>query len=365
MPLLNAIRLGFLIAATPLIALGSSAPPRPPEPPLPSIVKAVSGDNGDVWLLGEDGSIFTIEERVENHSAIALPERAQDLCEGSTPVALTTSGNASTGWMVRRWRNGKWTAFARIVPEGDEVVGLACDGNDVALLTSKRLIQIDANGERVVKLSGDLHPALVNSTLLSTPEAIYLGQNKGEWGGGLSRIDRRNGRIAAVESNVSNTLCGGPLNGGCDPVNGLVRDPWKPGCIIASIGLVHMAPHGRIVEVCGTNVRRLYFRVHPEAIKYEGAAASKPQGDGDDEPFSTEAFYGIVARGNDVWVAGTAGLYHFTSTSDPKISDIPPFHSIAGIRLSKAVPGLTLILTDINGKASVGGAVPLMVATGR
>jgi hypothetical protein len=45
-------------------------------------------------------------------------------------------------------------------------------------------------------------------------------------------------------------LCAGPLNGGCDPVTGVVPDPDHPQCVLASIGLSHMLMQGRIIRAC-------------------------------------------------------------------------------------------------------------------
>lgn len=32
-------------------------------------------------------------------------------------------------------------------------------------------------------------------------------------------------------------------------------------CLVAAIGLVHFSAHGRLVEVCGNRIRRLYFKL--------------------------------------------------------------------------------------------------------
>jgi hypothetical protein len=46
-------------------------------------------------------------------------------------------------------------------------------------------------------------------------------------GGGLRRIDRRSGEITVVGQNSTGELCGGQLNTGGDPVNGVAAEPCE------------------------------------------------------------------------------------------------------------------------------------------
>src|SRR6185437_3906330 len=98
--------------------------------------------------------------------------------------------------------------------------------------------------------------------IFATASDVFVGLNEGEWGGGLRRIHRQTGDVIVVQRNASGELCGGPLNTDCDPVNGIISDPWAEDCVVLSIGLVHFAPHGRIDEVCGDRVKRLYFKYY-------------------------------------------------------------------------------------------------------
>src|SRR6185295_5454288 len=106
-----------------------------------------------------------------------------------------------------------------------------------------------------------------------------------------------------IERNASGELCGGPLNTGCDPVNGIVTAPWKPTCVVAAIGLVHFESSGRLVEICGDTVRRLFFR--PLA---RGAPRQNTSTD-DEKDSATVAFFGLTRVGEEVWAVGIDGLY--------------------------------------------------------
>jgi hypothetical protein len=189
-----------------------------------------------------------------------------------------------------------------------------------------------------------------------TAQSIYIGLNAGEWGGGLRSIDRHTGKIATVESNTSGNLCGGPLNTECDPVNGLVVEPNKPNCVVAAVGLVHMAPHGRIVEICGAAVRRIYFR------PFDAGSERNPIQKGQDEPFMTVAFFGLIRHKDAMWAVGIDGLYRFGSDGKPQVEPLPKFKQIGGVYASFDLPDVVVVLTDINSRNAVSGRTPLLIS---
>ncbi len=121
---------------------------------------------------------------------------------------------------------------------------------------------------------------------------------------------------------------------------------------MAAIGLVHMMAHGRIVEVCGKDVRRLYFKpLDPQP----------PPGTLDDgEPSSTIAFFGLNRINSTLWAVGIDGLYRFEGKQAPEFRPLPKFENKGGYWVSFDVPGIALIMTDVNQRLSLGGSVPLM-----
>jgi hypothetical protein len=162
-----------------------------------------------------------------------------------------------------------------------------------------------------------------------------VGFNIGEWGGGLRRINRIDGQVTTIERNRSGELCGGPLNTSCDPVNGVAVSAWKPTCVVAAVGLVHMMAHGRIVEVCGREVRRLYFKpLNPQPPR-------ETLDDG--EPSSTVAFYGLAQSGNNLWAIGIDGLYRFSGPQPPAFQPLPKFQNRGGYWVAFDVPASPLL----------------------
>jgi hypothetical protein len=221
-------------------------------------------------------------------------------------------------------------------------------------LTTRRIIDVVGDKHGAVPLSEPLRPGLVTSVHV-TPEKVFVGINAGEWGGGLRRIDRKAGKITNVESDVADELCKGPLNSKCDPVNGIASEPWNPDCVAIAVGLVHFEPHGRIVEVCGDRVQRLYFKPY-------GAEASGDQTTGkSDEPFSTVAFFGLVRQGDALWAVGIDGIYRIDAGGATQLTSLPAFRNIGGIRVSFDSPHVILVLTNINRRRSISGSTPILV----
>ncbi len=196
------------------------------------------------------------------------------------------------------------------------------------------------------------------ATTHATAASIFVGFNAGEWGGGAQRIDRKTGEVVTIERIASAQLCAGPLNPKCDPVNGVATEPWKNERVVMTVGLIHFFPKGRIIEVCGDEVRRLYFK--PFDFKLNGRSMNAISGRDEELP-STVAFYGLTQRDNALWAVAMDGIYKFGPEGLLQTIQMPEFKQIGGLKVSFDVPGFVLVLTQINARRSVGGLVPLLV----
>jgi hypothetical protein len=319
-----------------------------------SLTRAVFAE-GRLWVLSEAGVVSSVMEGRDTRDVAPLPDKALDLCvRGGHPMVITgAEGRGSVWaqpgsvWALHQFGEGVWSAAATIATEGDGLLALDCTANRVTLLTTRRLIDLDGNRQSAVTLSGKLGGGLIGATY-GTPDQFFVGFNAGEWGGGLRRIDRRSGGITEVERNATGDLCGGPLNASCDPVNGMVADPWKSDCVLVAVGLVHMMPNGRVVEVCGDQVQELYSKPN----RSPGGAF---------DPFGTVAFFGLARDGDTVQAAGTDGIYRIGPEGAAEIVPMPRFKDIAGVHVSFELPQIVLVLTTVNQHHSVSGAVPLLV----
>ncbi len=266
---------------------------------------------------------------------------------------MAITGATGKAWTLRRWINQIWSPMAVIPRDGDELRAINCADGTETILTSNRLIGVDRNGAiHVTHLSGKLNHGTVTATYDGGND-FYVAFDAGEWGGGLQRIDKSTGAVVFVDRNVSGELCGGPLNADCDPVNGVVREPWNTDCLAVAVGLVHMMMHGRIVEACGDKIRLLYAKPHASAW----ADLSKKH-----VPITeTVAFFGLTASEDALWAVGIDGLYRIDRNGAAASTPLPQFRTIGGIGVSFENPALIFVMTDANQRHSVSGGVPMLV----
>jgi hypothetical protein len=307
---------------------------------------------GRVWLLSDAGTLSSVTEGQAERVAEALPEKTSRLCvRDGRPMVVTLSSDGAA-WTLRQRTDSAWMVVATIPSEGDGLLAIACDSSEVTLLSTRRLIGFTGKAERAVALSGKLNQGRVTS-LYGASDQVFVGINAGEWGGGLRRIDRWSGKIAVVEQNATGELCGGPLNTECDPVNGIAADPWKPDCIAVAVGLVHFFPSGRLVEVCSDKVELLY---EPSIRDDRFPLQSR-----NDERYNKVAFFGLARQGSDLWAAGIDGIHVISASGASRTIPLPDFKDFDGVRISFDVPQIVLVLTSINQRLSVSGAVPILV----
>lgn len=316
-------------------------------------MRAVHSD-GRLWLLTDDGKMVTIADQGDAPSPVSLPEPARDLCLWRGSPLIVTRNRDSTELTARRYDGGRWKWLASVPIEEEGLVALNCSDQRVTLITSDRLVELQGGSTREIPLSDRLGRGRVTSTGLAVDGHLYVGLNAGEWGGGLKRIDRSSGKVETVERNSTGGLCDGPLNTSCDPVHAIAVEPWKPDCVAAAVGLVHFMSHGRLVEVCGKTVKRIYFK------PYDDGLDNKPK-EKTDEPFSTVAFFGLSRSPNGLVAVGIDGLYRLRGPGEPEFVELPKFRNVGGYWLSYDLPDAILVLTNINQRASVSGAVPMLV----
>lgn len=301
------------------------------------IVRGVFADDR-LWFLLDSGALSSIAPDGDVRIDERGPSRVLDLCVLEAHPAMIV-GSAAGPWTVRRHEAGAWRDLTTVAADGDALRGASCSGGRLMRLTTRRLIEIDPSGQRAVVLSGALGRGRITA-IHAEADDVFVGFNAGEWGGGLRRIDRATGKIANVEQRASGDACAGPLNADCDPVNGIADLPWRPGCIVVAIGLVHVAEHGRLVEVCGDRVREIYRKDHANG---------------------QVGFYGLAASNGAVVAVGSDGLYRLEASGSATPTGMPRFRTFGAISASFDLADFVLVLTRINQRLSVGGLVPILV----
>jgi hypothetical protein len=316
------------------------------------LVRAVFAE-GRLWLLTYKGELSFTREQEMLRVIEPLPARALDLCVvGGSAAVLTGAVGDDLAWSLYRHKASAWTLESTIRREADEFIALNCTADEITLLTTRRLITVAPTGVSAVAVSGKLGNGGVAASY-ATRDQLLLGFNAGEWGGGMASVDRRTGTATLIQRSAGGGLCAGPLNTDCDPVNGIVPDPWKSGCVIAAIGLMHGEGHGRLVTVCGSQVERLYYK--PCEKQYSNGV------DGEGEPFCTIGFFGLAKAGEALWAVGDDGLYRLEQQGPVRLESSPKFKDIGGVRVSFDVPGLVLVLASVNSRMTLNGQTPWLV----
>jgi hypothetical protein len=160
-------------------------------------------------------------------------------------------------------------------------------------------------------------------------------------------------------------LCGGPLNTACDPVNGIAALPWKPDCVAAAVGSVELVPHGRVVEVCGDEVRPLYYHEYNTEIP-SGARSPTDVRREDGEPFETVAFFGLTSFGL-LYAVGIDGIYLIKADGTAIIRPLQylNFEDIGGVGVCYCMLGSYAVLTQVDQRRSMSRAPLLLVQLAR
>lgn len=320
------------------IALVVAAPVEPRRPGQDSFLTRAIFAEGRVWMLSDAGIVFSVSEGESKRREESLPGAARDLCSRNGQVVVLASEGDS--WTVRRRDEREWVAEASI-DAANGFVALHCAPRAVTVVTARRVFVVRDGKASSVALSSPLPLGLV-ANLHIEGDQLFVGVNRGEFGGGLSRVNLNTGLVTHIDRRTGE-LCGGPLNGDCDPVHGIATEPWKPGCVVAAIGLVHFIPHGRLVEICGDEVRTLVSRPY---------RTGAPGGNRALEDVATVAFFGVARSGDVVLAAGVDGLYR-VSTRSVEREPLPDFKDVGGMKVSFDVPGFVLVLTDVNSRKSM------------
>lgn len=308
--------------------------------------------NDRLWILHDDGSLVSLKPDEPTSETIQTHGKVLDICRsGSRLVAIVAADDGR--WRISSRTLIGWDVLASVAFKNDRAAALGCSPDDrtIEVVTNRRLLELSGGRLRTVSLSQTLEPRFAFGTVSANYDSIWIGFNIGEWEGGLKRINRHNGTVETIENISKPELCAGPLNTSCDPVTGIVQSPSKPDCIIASIGLVHMSSHGRIIEVCGEKVRQIYSKSLGTNLPVTSSM----------DDFNTTAFFSLARSGDTVWAIGIDGIYGFDG-SQPRFSSLPSFEERAGYRISFDIPGLVLLMTNVNQRRSLSGAVPIMTA---
>ena len=222
-----------------------------------------------------------------------------------------------------------WSGWRRGDPvqlrKGEFPLGYVAGDPDVRVLTSLRLLTMKGDKvEKATPLSERVeHAPAARIAIVRAGNDIYFGNDGGEWGGTLRRVDATSGRVSLAESGA--------------PVVAIVSDPGHAGCVLVARALAHFVlTDGGLQRTCHDTVETLL-----EKQPVWSVAGT--------EPVMLAFSDGIGELKDDVVVNRRA----FPSADA----------AVAGLRYSR-LPGAMLVNSGISQSVSLSGAVP-MLATWR
>jgi hypothetical protein len=322
------------------------------------IAKGISFE-GKLWILGTmsarndpSGGLVSFDMR-DNSRRVHFERGVLDIAKSDRDLWALSRGSKGHSFVCSVWRKTRFENIGEFqLPNEGEPIALLNNAGSPVVLSGQtvHLFTSDNHTWQVIELKGKLRSGVqVSAASPKTGGSIYIGIDVGEWGGGLQRVELKTGMVEGIERRDAKELCAGPLNQQCDPVTGVIPDPQEADCVLASVGLVHLFHStGRILRVCGKDVTLVSEL--PLASKNE----KWPQ---------TEAFYGLApAASGGFWAITPRALYSYSADGrKEKEYLLPTLESVSGIRLSRAVPGVVVLQTDVNWAVSTSGYTPLVV----
>jgi hypothetical protein len=277
-----------------------------------------------LWLRGYSRNIVRLDRSSGKRVTVATGV-IDMLVDGPRLWALVAVNDNES--VVRDLRDSAWPE-RRVYFEGT-ALALFSTPDGPGVLTNEKVLLPAADRWSRHRLAG-----LVTTTTGVSPltdDALFLGYNHGEWGGGLRRIDVLTGAVSIVkEPDVA--MCEGMLDPECAPVVGVIADLETPGCVLVGTSLAHLSlRRGEILRICGDAIS-LAFRdplpVEPLSI------VNRP---GQSWPF--DSFFAL----SDGWVA--VGQERFARAQDGAVTiqDIPDLHAWSGLQVSEPRDGMIFL----------------------
>lgn len=329
-----------LILATWLLALPVGAQDWR-DPDLGNALREGLATREHIWLLGASGKVARFDRRTGEREIVA--EKVRDLLPAGGKLWALIGADDGATWLLRDLRNpgppsGEEATrlslylFPGEDSEGEPVSLVAWPGQDrPAVLARRMFLAPTAAGWTRSPL-----PATLNAhghVAAGDANAIYVGYNRGEWGGGLRRIDVAQGAIVLVRE-ASNDLCGGAINPACSPIVGLFRDPEQPGCVMVGSGIAHLGTsHGEVFRVCGDAITSV-FKTPTPAVKDRWMMSPQPW-----------PLHGFVETPGG-WVGASRDRYFRSRGGRVEERPMPAFTDWSGLRISEEQDGVLFLVSS-------------------
>jgi hypothetical protein len=330
------------------------------DPDLGSYIFNALAMDGRLWLTGRS----RVDRRSSNalvSFSLANGDRTRHFRDGVIAMAkiaghlwvLRQPNRFEDAYWLLEWKDG---GFASVLSyqtgHSDQPLALIGMGGAPAIISTDAIRVLGQNGWKSTKVRPSLSDAFGFGVATAGGPAsntgVYVGFDRGEWGGGMARADLASGAIDKVESTQKSAGgFGTVLDSSLDPVNGIIADPDNSDCVIAAVGLVHFMSSGRILRVCGDKVSVVFEQLHPEEVN--------------GNKFNTsDAFFGLAPAPDGYWAVSTGGVYRFRGSGKPEYFPSPKLEAWHGLWISRDLRGVIVLSTDMNQMSSLSGYTPLI-----
>ena len=321
-----------------------------PADTLQGVTKVMSA-SGYLWLLEENGALAHLDLSTRTLVRDSAAGKVVDLVTAPAGrLRALTVRNGRT--LIVEWQDA-WRAVATLpTAPADTLFAFAMLGPRSAVLTTAAVIVEVRDGDwrrraiHGVSRFGSLQP----SVAWTSDGNLYVGANRGEWGGSLWRVSLTTGRVTEVISRKEDEPFQGPFNPGLDPVTAVVRDPVDGRCVLAAIGLSHMMWHGRILRVCGDSL----------AVMFQESCPVEPGANPTFQRQCTVPVFGLAGNKDGVWAVTPVAALRFDHDTVAERHPLPKLDDMGSVLASREIPGVLLVATAINWRASLSGMTPLI-----
>lgn len=270
-----------------------------------------------LWIRGSSGKVVRLDRQTGERMIVA--EGAVDILPDGLHLWVLVTLNPNDHF-VSDLRQPE-LAPRRVHFDGSAIALFATEAG-AGVLTDTTALLPAPNGWSRVRLAGRLDPYAHVSAW--TNDALFVGYDKGEWGGGLRRVDLPAGAVSIVREDADG-LCKGRLNPECSPVVGIVSDPERADCVLVGASLSHMSSRlGEVLRVCGASIEPVFSDPLPVVP------------DGFTLPGQTWPFDSLVAA-RDGWIAVGQDRFARSRRGVVSVADVPPLRAWAGLQVSDPV----------------------------
>lgn len=319
-------------------------------------VSIVSADMQDqtLLLLRDDGRMEAWVEGTIRDNPFETPGLVSSFCRARDGIYLATGDKNNKTVTLWRGQPDAWSLVMTLkLNDKNRFLALDCSGAEPLVLTTKSLHFLHSGKTNAVHPNEPWPRGFAKT--LQHGGYLYVGVDKGEWGGGMKRFPLAGGAVQPIDGSDPNELCGGLLNTKCDSVTGIAIDPARVDCILATIGLEHMLASGSVVRICDKSISLAYAKPFTVDLGWEFDAENWR------EPISSVPFYSVTSNGSSAWVVGSDGIYECTDAVVPNFTSFPHNYRFPPSGMDWSNPNFVLISTDMNQRHSLNSGSLIIV----